>query len=378
MTDTYDRDKESNHGYSESGDGSGDAIFLPEDDISDRISVKNYEAYFKTYNQENDTIHKVIPISDNEFIFCGMKNYSIHTKVGDEEKVQSFEYLVPGVKIVNYKYHIDTNISIAVIEENSTKKTKHLTFQIRDQNTPESSQYQITPPVKLTSATLVLQKGYLAALTQDGLILIDLAKVQVALSTQQTDVHQISDGYIPLDGIMTDMCLKDSSLYMCSESRNVICRVELEKLRCMEGQVQAMDCVTSKKLIVRRGISDDFFKNVKIKVVEDQLVVVTAKALYLLDESMTLFEEKARNVIEIEAFKVGGRTVLAALHEKTCLSLYFLLRGELDFIEKSIPLEVEGDVVSEHLHYGMIALDNERFVVYGKANYHSMFGINFI
>ena len=178
---------------------------------------------------------------------------------------------------------------------------------------------------------------------------------------------------------MTDMCLKDSSLYMCSESRNVICRVELEKLRCMEGQVQAMDCVTSKKLIVRRGISDAFIKNVKIKVVEDQLVVVTSKALYLLDEDMTLvFEEKTRNVIDIEAFKVGGRTVLAALHEKTCLSLYFLLRGELDFIEKSIPLEVEGDVVSEHLHYGMIALDNERFVVYGKANYHSMFGINFI
>ena len=83
-------------------------------------------------------------------------------------------------------------------------------------------------------------------------------------------------------------------------------------------------------------------------------------------------------MIGIEAFKVGGRTVLAALHEKTCLSLYFLLRGELDLIEKSIPLEVEDDVVSEHLHYGMIALDNERFVVYGKANYHSMFGINFI
>ena len=378
MTDVYDRKIDVINEYSVSSHGSSDVIFLPGDDISDRITVKNYEEYFKTYNQENDTIHKVIPIGANKFIFCGEKNYSIYTKVGDEEKVQSFEYLAPGVKMVNYKYHIDTNISIAVIEENSTKKTKHLTFQSRDQSTPESSQYQITSPVKLTSATLVLHEGYLAALTQDGLTLIDLAKVQDGLSTQQTDMQQIFDGYIPLDGIMTDMCLKDSSLYMCSESRNVICRVELEKLKCMEGRLQAVDCVTVKKLIVRQGVVDAFIKDVKIKVVEDQLVVVTTKALYLLDEAMTLvFEEKTRDVIDIEAFKVGGRTVLAALHEKSCLSLYFLLRGELDLIEKSIPLEVEGDVVSEHLHYGMIALDNERFVVYGKANYHSMFGINF-
>lgn len=194
--------------------------------------------------------------------------------------------------MVNYKYHIDTNIIITVIEQNSPKASKHLTFQIRDRSTPESSQYQITPPVKLTSATLVLHKGYLTALTQDGLILIDLAKVQVALSTQLTDMQQIFDGYIPLDGIMTDMCLKDSSLYMCSENRNVICKVTLEKMRYMEGQVQAVDCVTAKKLIVRRGFGDASVKDVKIKVVEDQLVVITAKALYLLDEAMTLIFEK--------------------------------------------------------------------------------------
>ena len=91
MTHAYDTKNEVINEYSISSHGSGDSIFLPEDDISDRITVKNYEAYFKTYNQENDTIHKVIPIGANEFIFCGMKNYSIYTKVGDEEKVQSFE-----------------------------------------------------------------------------------------------------------------------------------------------------------------------------------------------------------------------------------------------------------------------------------------------
>ena len=91
MTDVYDRKKDVGNEYSDSSPGSGDAIFLTEDDMSDRITVKNYEAYFKTYNQENDTIHNVIPINGNEFIFCSEKNYSIYTKVEDEEKVQSFE-----------------------------------------------------------------------------------------------------------------------------------------------------------------------------------------------------------------------------------------------------------------------------------------------
>lgn len=349
------------------------------DNLHERIKVTNYEEYFTKYNEADDTVHKIIPLNKSEYAFCGEKYFSICKELenGDFTK---YDQKMPtdGMKLVNYLIDQSSKLSISVREDNSPKETKRLIFQLRDPALEQPKFMQLIPPLKLTSSTLVLSEGRLLVLTREGLLTIDLQKVRQIFFSEHTDTLKIFNECTYLRETMTDMCQKGNYLFLCSEKRNLLMRGDLTLLRSGGGS-QASGGIVSTKLVVNRSFDESYLKEMRIKATLNQVILWTANTLYLLNDAMQVTCEcQIRSVIDLEAFVVGNRNILVALHRKTYLSLYLMRRGEIELIEKSIPLEIDGDRIIEHTHLGMCPIDESSFVVYGHQNYHSRFGIKYI
>lgn len=316
-------------------------------------------------DEDEQEVFKIERISYSDFVLCGVDFSTFYRKA---DNPSTYVFYHQSQTMVNFK--IFKGLWAWVVKESSSLSLLFVIIQVgEDQEVSKDLRWR--PSIRLASPTLVLANHELYFLTVNGVMRFDLQRVTQVVRKELADTG-LEPELVYSARDVSEFCVKSSALYCATNYSNTLTKVELGSLAGLPRLMQGKG-VTKSLLLPEEDINEKYIKDIKIKPLDEYLVVCTSNKIILLDDVPRYLDHYLSNgVVDFTSFKSMERTFVLAVHRRQDLTILTVFRGGFFVIEKLLTLEDD-----RPLYYGILHIRDNSFLVYGQNNYQKLFALDF-